>query len=186
MIKGAVIVENRDIDVPSIIERHKKFLPESWEVIHISDDSVKTRHDYNKLLTTRSFWEKIPFDKVLIFQWDSGLLRKGIEDFLYWDFIGAPWNWRESGGNGGLSLRTKDTMLKIIDHAAFDQAVSEGYNEDIYFCDNIEKIGGKLAPRSVCEVFNVKTVYKIGTLGYHAIDKFHSPEQIETIINQYK
>ena len=46
------------------------------------------------------------------------LLKSGIEEFLKWDYIGAPWEKPKEGcfvGNGGLSLRTRDKMIEITE-----------------------------------------------------------------------
>lgn len=103
---------------------------------------VKESWEYNKLLKSYQFWEYLSFstDKVLVFQSDSLLLRSNsdgikilnIQDFIGYDFIGAPWHvatnsgsnlWlrrmqrhgalKEGVGNGGLSLRDVHAMLKI-------------------------------------------------------------------------
>ena len=42
---------------------------------------------YNKLLTSSQFWDCLEYDKVLIFQTDSRILRSGIEEFLHFDYM---------------------------------------------------------------------------------------------------
>jgi len=180
---AAVIVENREFDMDSIIDRHKKFLPSSWEIIHLKDVIVSHFHEYNRLLGSAKFWKSLPFDKVLIFQHDSGLLRKGIEDFLKYDYVGAPWVFQESGGNGGLSLRTPEVMIRTTEFLAYDR--SHHGNEDVYFSNNIKWVGGKLAPRKACSEFSVESVFQMGTLGYHAIDNFFSKDVVNKILTQY-
>jgi carboxylesterase type B len=44
---------------------------------------------------------------------------------------------------------------------------------------------GNLASRLVCEQFSVETIYRLGTLGWHAIHKYMSEKQVNDIINQY-
>lgn len=181
---GAVIVENRNINVSEIIERHNKFLPKDWEVLHISDVPIKNAMDYNLLLTSPEFWESLPFDKVLIFQHDSGLLREGIEEFLQWDYIGAPWKFSPYVGNGGLSLRTKEIMLKVIAYEPY--SVFQHGNEDVYFANRINKVGGRIAPICEAKKFAVETMFELGTLGYHAPNKYLTIGQYNEILNQYK
>lgn len=184
-MNGAVIVENR-FDVTCIIEAHRKYLPSDWGIIHV-DATVKSEMEYNLLLTSKGFWEQIPFDKVLIFQHDSLLLRHGIEDFLQYDFVGAPIFHEHLPMpcmNGGLSLRSKSKMLEVIEKIPYDYNLHG--NEDIYFCRGIEKIGGNLPTKEGAQSFSVESVFSLGSLGCHAIDKYLTPEQCELILNQYK
>lgn len=187
---GAVIVENRKLNIPEIVDRHKRFLPEDWKIIHYNIPSIKTRDDYSALMTNYEFWNNIPFDKVLIFQQDSGLLRKGIYDFLQYDYIGAPFytDWKHltggvsKGGNGGLSLRGKEATLKTIQNIPFKK--SRDYHEDFYYSKYIDRYGN-LAPRSECEKFSVEGIKKMGTLGYHHIDLYLSEQEVYEIMTQY-
>lgn len=204
MTKGAVIVETRLIpNMECIIEKHMSFLPPDWglTIFHspLNETILKgcfptanfvnlgfnfmTEHQYNDLLTSAEFWNKLPYDKVLVFQTDSMLLREGIEEFLKWDYVGAPWKFQLHGGNGGLSLRTKSVMLDIISRFKF----LRGYygNEDIYFSNFILKSSHKIAPRSVCSKFSCETIFELGTLGYHAIEKHLTIEQVNQIKHQY-
>lgn len=179
---GAVIVENR-FDVTQICARHLMKLPMSWNVMHIPQEKIKTINDYNKFLTNKKFWEEIPFDKVLIFQHDSGLLREGIEEFLEYDFIGAPiFNIDFPAMNGGLSLRSKSAMIKCIEYKPWNTSLG---NEDIFFCNILKEIGGNLPTKEVAQSFSVETIYGLGSLGYHAIEKYLTPEQVTKIKTQY-
>jgi hypothetical protein len=179
---GAVIIENR-FPVDQIVSDHKKFLPEGWEVIHLYDPSIKNIQDYNSLLTSLEFWHFLPFDKVLIFQHDSALLRNGIEDFLGWDYVGAPWKFQHHGGNGGLSWRSKSAMIECIMHLPWNPRLQ---NEDVYFSNLLKNMPQfKLAPREVCEKFSCESIYAEGTLGYHAIDKYLTKEECIKIKTQY-
>lgn len=175
----AVIVDGRKIDY-GIIRRHLELLTPEWEVKIINHLTPNSLEGYNRLLTSRSFWEPL-CENVLIFQQDSMLLRKGINDFVgKWDYIGAPWAFQEFGGNGGLSLRKRGAMLRVIDCSTWN-----GENEDIYFCNNMHEMGMNLAPGEECAKFSVEAVFAIGTLGYHGIDNWLTGEQCEQIRGQY-
>lgn len=179
----AVIVENR-INVDKIIADHIRFLP-GWEVDHIKS-SVRSAADYNRLLTDYKFWNKYTsFDHVLIFQHDSGILRFGVEDFFGFSYVGAPWlkgsPWArhdEAGGNGGLSLRDPRKSRTLCLNKPYDPRFG---NEDIYFSHYLSDV----APLSVCSKFSVETVYRLGTFGFHAIDKYLTDQEINNIKNQY-
>jgi hypothetical protein len=204
--KAAVIVETRLLpNLVSIIDQHMRYLDPTWKlIIYGTDENKQTliNHfpnadfyslgqtsaysipQYNALLTSKEFWQSIPYEKILIFQSDSMLLREGIEQFLEYDYCGAPWKWQLHGGNGGLSIRTKSIMLEIIKQWRFDKATCG--NEDVYFSNRIESAGGRLAPREVCEKFACEAIFKLGTLGYHAIEKWLTAEQCNQIKSQYK
>jgi hypothetical protein len=193
-MNGAIIVESRNIpNLPSIIEGHMKYL-KGWELtIYYGKDNEKILknafpdakfNDYllkfppkdycNDVLTSLKFWESIPYDKVLTFHSDSEILREGIEAFLEWDYVGSPWSHLMEGGNGGFSLRDKQ---KHIDLLKFKPWSKELGNEDEYFSKYLNEVGGKVAPRNICSLFGCETIYKLGTFGCHAIDKYLTKEE---------
>ena len=102
---------------------------------------------YNGLLTSEKFWNLFKGEKILIHQEDSCIFKSNYEDFLKFDYIGAPWDeshswWEESGlimpvGNGGFSLRTRKIMLEIIQR--FERSPDD--NEDVYFSRMMQEHG---------------------------------------------
>jgi len=200
-MNGAVIVETRNVNIESVIDRHLKYLP-GWEctVFHYDNFdidnlkidypvkfvklkiNIKCRKDYNVLMTSKEFWESIPYDTVLVFQSDSGILRKGIDKFLIWDWVGAPWTFQSWGGNGGLSIRTKKVMLDIIKKCTYTNI-----NEDVWFCNIMLKNKiGILAPRHICRQFCIESIYELGTFAYHAIEIYFSNPLCQKIYSQYQ
>lgn len=179
---GAVIVETRQIpNLEEIIDNHVKFLPKNWGLMVIKDVVVHSLSDYNRLMTSKAFWDNLPYDKILVFQSDSMLLRTGIEEFLEYDFIGAPlYHIDFPAMNGGLSLRSKKAMLEVIEKIQYT-----GGNEDVFFCNGIKELKGKLPTKEVAQKFSVETIFGYGSLGVHALEKWHTPEQCELILNQY-
>jgi hypothetical protein len=74
----------------------------------------------SEFITGKWIWEDLaPAEHVLIFQADSILCAnsvRSVEDFFEWDFIGAPIKPELGiGYNGGLSLRKRSTMLRVLD-----------------------------------------------------------------------
>jgi hypothetical protein len=139
---------------------------------------------YNVLLTTKAFWEIFKADRVLIFQHDSRLLRTGIEQFYEFDYVGAPWKFQSTGGNGGLSLRNPKTMSKILTFYSWNY--NHHGNEDVFFSNHINLVGGNLGNHYICSEFSCETIFKLGTLGCHAIEKYLNHSEVEQILNQYK
>lgn len=205
---AAVIVETRPLlKLKDVIQSHMEKLPLDWELVvwhgtgnaaamveaclgyrvrceNMAVDSITIR-DYNALLTSHYFWDKLSeYDRVLIFQADSMLLREGIGEFLEWDYIGAPWEWQDYGGNGGLSLRNPAAMKRAIEKHKWNGNM----NEDTHFSNtmHIHRRIGRLAPRPVAAKFSCETIFALGTLGCHAIEKWLTSEQVEQIKNQYK
>ena len=195
-MNAAVITETRHFN-PQIIRDHLSMLPDDFELVVFCSESnkrlfnefdcqkyivsINDLNDYNRLLTSTFFWGKMQqYDRVLIFQTDSKILRKGIEEFYEWDYIGAPWKFQDKGGNGGLSLRNPKIMQEIIRSVPY----SGNPYEDVWFSNNIEKFGN-LAPRLECKKFACETIYELGTWGYHAIKNYMTNEQIKEIENQY-
>lgn len=202
--KGAVIVETRNIkDFGLIVKNHLYFLPKDYgltvfhsnaneryvkdqlhDVIRVNYQNIGEANlsasGYNTLLTSKHFWSIIPYQKVLIFQMDSLLLRNGVEFFEAYDYIGAPWyHIGKEVGNGGLSLRSKKMMLDIINHVQYKESIHG--NEDVYFSKLIKSVGGIIASTEVAAHFSVETMYYDRPIGIHAADKWLTKQQLETI-----
>lgn len=176
---AVVLVENRRKLIIKAFYANLPFIPKGSTFYNNQD--VHYIRDYNKLLTSRSFWESIEEENILIIQHDSGLLRPGIEEFYEWDYIGAAWNFEPYVGNGGLSFRHKSAMLKIIDNVPYN-----GYtNEDMYFGAGCKLLGLKLAPIEEANKFSCESQFLLGTLGYHAIERWLTPDQVNQIKTQY-
>ena len=105
-----------------------------------------TIKDYNNILKSPIFYGFIPTETFMIFQTDSMIIPKYkhyIDLFLNYDYVGAPW---DDGfvGNGGLSIRKKSKMLKIIYSHNFKKKTSFIYKkndddtlpEDVFFSLN--------------------------------------------------
>ena len=193
-MNACILVETRRLDIKRIRERHMKFLP-GWEFIgvcseqnkdlfenYITCSGIENFHDYNGLLTNEKFYEQfLKYERILICQHDSGLLKEGIDEFMEWDWVGAPWAFQTYGGNGGLSLRNPQACYDICKYANWT-----GQNEDIFFCAVMNNSNEwNPAPREVCEKFSVEAVFKLGTLGYHAIDTWLSDDEVARILSQY-
>ncbi len=120
-----------------------------------------TIQGYNALLTSKTFWNTIQSERVLIFQTDAITCSQSpfnIENFVEYDFVGAPiaryirilisimflgkgYVTRHTRFyNGGLSYRTKSKMLAVIEEYPWDQLVPE----DIWFCTFLPRVGGVL------------------------------------------
>ena len=71
----------------------------------------------NSLLKQETFWETIEAESIFFIQPDGVVCRNGIDEFLEYDYVGAPWAHRPDGlvqGNGGMSLRKRSFMLDCL------------------------------------------------------------------------
>ncbi len=119
---------------------------------------------YNNMLKTTKFWNTIPTENVLIFQTDTILRRFGIDEFISYNYVGAPWTRYREGknvGNGGLSFRKKSRMLDITKEFQDDEITME----DIYFCKYLKD--EDIAPYDIAKKFSVEDVYYKNPLGLH-------------------
>ena len=95
--------------------------------------------DYNKLLTSRSFYDIIPTEMFLVFQTDSMICNStdvSIDEFMEYDYVGAPFaHINGEVGNGGFSLRRKSKMLEILEKCPYKDSVPE----DVYFSDTFNE-----------------------------------------------
>jgi len=205
----AVIVEPRiDPKTLSIIKNHLYFLNESnssikWglQVFHGVDNeefvydvlkdiqNVKyvnigvkdfTKLEYNEYIKSSDFWSLVEGEKILTFQLDTLLLRFGVDDFLKYDYIGAPWSKPKENtfiGNGGLSLRTKDVMLKISkNHKDYEPRW-----EDIFF---VKWLGEHNLPDiETAMKFSTEILFHPNSFGLHNPINI-SPHLLDFILNK--
>jgi hypothetical protein len=157
-----------------------------WKTVYsikLNYDNLSTRM-YNQLLCSNDFWnifKTIGAEHVLIFQTDVLLLRPDIDDFIEYDYVGAPWNPETisfcrnnefPGGNGGFSLRNVDAMIDCIHQIPFQHIM----NEDVYFsliCHHLHK---KLPPMSISSQFSVESFYYENPCGLHKPHLSNIPE----------
>ena len=144
---------------------------------------------YNMLLTSINFWNKINGENILIFQTDSCLVRHintfDFKNYLNYGFIGAPCKTRyEFFQNGGLSIRKKSLMIKAINNYKKYNNTNVKINEDKFFtviCKNIVKP----SPHSLGVLFSTEQDYTENPLGLHKAWKYLSKENWEALKNKF-
>ena len=201
-MNAAVITETRPMaNIQQIVEDHLSMLPDDYELIVFCSNEnkryfnafdcqeyivkVDTLHEYNMLMTSEWYWEKLQaYERVLVFQTDSKILRKGIEAFYKYSFIGAPlYHIDFPCMNGGLSLRDPKAMMEIILSKSWN--IGLGY-EDIYYCNELKKDSKYSLPtKEVAQSFSVETIFNLGSLAVHAANKYLSSNQVTKILTQY-
>jgi hypothetical protein len=155
------------------------------KVIHLEYDNLNPS-TYSILLASVSFWNLFTGNKILIYQEDSIIFRSNIEDFLHYDYVGAPWDKSQNDtpncvGNGGLSLRTKQTMIDVINK---QNIVNININsstkdymknakliicpEDVYFSKTMQDYNiGKVADWNTAYNFSTESILNNRSFGGH-------------------
>jgi hypothetical protein len=148
-------------------------------------NEIHSLEDYSKLLTTIGFWRKVQGSKVLVVQTDSFMRKKGIDAFLEYDYVGAPWKKAHpfnlpdySGGNGGISIRSKPKLIQALKRVPY-----KGQPEDYYFVHALKAVGASIAPREVCLEFGVEAEFTTDPLAIHAIDKYLKEDEVRQLLN---
>lgn len=140
---------------------------ERVQLLSLGVDNL-TRQAYSELLCSHWLWERVAAEHVLLFQTDSLICRRGIDEFLGYDYVGAPWRteqpwcrgvpWLAGSGNGGFSLRRRSSALAAID--TIDCGARPCQPEDVYFAENLPRVGASVAPREVAARFSVESVWE--------------------------
>lgn len=146
-------------------------------------------HKVSDFLTRPWLWEQLQdAAHVLMFQLDSILCansEKTVDDFLHYDFVGAPIvPDRGRGYNGGLSLRNPRLFLDIAREEVLSARDGILQWEDQWFYHHasarVDK-GVRLATSEEAKEFSVETLYYEKPLGYHQAPRWQA-ENIAAIM----
>ena len=136
-------------------------------MLNLNVDNL-TIPDYNRLFINNfEFYDKIPTEIFLVFQTDTMIntqYKDLINDFLEYDYVGAPWIWTTpygQVGNGGLSLRKKSKMLEIMKNGK-----NKHLNEDVYFSmSNVIKLNKPTFEKA--KEFSMEMIFSEKSFGCH-------------------
>lgn len=171
----AIVIDNIH-PIQPIIDAHEPYLPKGCDIYHLAKENVHSIADYNRIMTSKRLWRNLNnFESVIIIQHDSQLLRRGIEDYLQFEFCGAPIAWFQNPNNimnGGLSIRSPDAMMRVINSIDYD-----GEAEDMFFCKALYQLNGFMPTCEEAKKFSVETLYYETPIGIHAPDKYLTVEQ---------
>lgn len=137
---------------------------------------------------TKEFWNLLDGEKILIYQEDSLIFKNNIQDFMDYDFIGAPFLKTSNDtpncvGNGGLSLRTKSKMIDVINKCPISylelgsstKEYMKNHNlisppEDVYFSKNLQDFNiGDVSDWDNALNFSCESVFNPNSFGCHKI-----------------
>lgn len=154
--------------------------------------------DYNSILKSSAFWKQLLcYKHALVVQDDGYVLKKGIERFLKYDYVGAPWDKTHVQinhigetfvGNGGLSLRRIGSMIECIESNIDSINILFNKNnqvipEDVFFSKFIEN----KPSYDEASKFSFEMVYEENALGFHKpwayLQHVHIVEFINATLN---
>jgi hypothetical protein len=155
------------------------------KIIQLDYDNLN-QYSYSILLATTFFWNLFKGEHILIYQEDSIIFKSNIDDFLKYDYVGAPWpksqnDTKNCVGNGGLSLRKKQIMIDIINtnsilNISVNSSTKEYMNnakllicpEDVYFSKTMQDYNiGIVADWNIASEFSTETVLNNNSFGGH-------------------
>jgi len=141
--------------------------------------------DCNILKLSPDLWSRFTknFEKVLIFNVDTGIKHNSILRFMHYDYIGSAWNHFPVGdprvfqGNGGFSLRSSwnTFRLAIENPCPVDNTKAVVMPEDVWYAIGFhtdESGRYKLPTREDCNLFSTEGNDIGGTLGFHDTEKY--------------
>ena len=168
-----------------LIKKICKKISPNIKILKTDFDNLKPS-EYSKFLASNDFWDLLCGEKILIYQEDSFIFKDNINDFLEFDFIGAPFPKTEndtpnSVGNGGLSLRSKSIMKEVINTITMDETNFEDSTlsymtmtnsyippEDVYFSKNMQELKiGKVADWNQAFQFSSERIYNPDSFAGH-------------------
>lgn len=151
---------------------------------------------YNDLLCSDVIWDilyKYKCHNALMFQVDTVLLKDNVDDFISYDYVGAPWDvrWLDMDiGNGGLSIRNVFRMWMIsrqgsrIINTPFGQRFLG--NEDIFYSWYLKQNKANLPTVDVAKQFSIETIWYEDPCGIHQphISNFPSYEAFAALFTR--
>jgi hypothetical protein len=211
--RAAFVIETRpDFFLPMVLKNVSFFLGEHWNIYllcgEMSEAWVKnitqgwnigiqklkgcaklSIKEYSSMLMSRKFWDAFPEEKILVFQSDIILCGPKIDEFIRYDYIGAPVRYRDRSDaivfNGGLSLRSKSKLVQCLETFGPDFSKPE----DVYYSETLPKVDAILPDYDTASRFCLESDYSYQGLpfGVHGTNKYyHSPETACEIIGKIK
>lgn len=193
--KAAVIVESRDSHLLyEVIKEHMVHLGADWNLhiflteanrlqvtsllsgwkytLHVIDTYQIDQKFFSVMCKNEAFWDSIPEENILMFQYDSVLFRGLPEDIYQYDMVGSPCGLNTL--NGGLSFRKKSAMLRVIRSDAGQKRINENphENEDMFFTDLLrDDPSSKIPTMDEARRYFVESHVNPNAVGAHGTDK---------------
>jgi hypothetical protein len=170
----------------------KKILPPIIELRELDVDNLNGV-TYSNLCKSRSLWDSLYGDFVLTIQLDAWIQNDPPYTIDYFinlnkSYIGGNMDY-DWGGllqdvpiknfNGGLSLRKREDMIRIIDNIPS----TDDLMEDVYFTMGCYKLGLSVGDDKPSSHFAVHSIFKSRCFGYHNL--YDSPTKLVMLHRPY-
>ncbi len=125
----------------------------------------------------KAFRDAARCSHMLYIQYDGWVLDGSLwkDSWLEYDYIGAPWPWKQEGqnvGNGGFSLRSV-RLMKFLAKNSANFPVPKKAPEDAVLCQEyrplLERMGFRWAPTYEAKAFSFERGPQCPTFGFHGI-----------------
>ncbi len=132
---------------------------------------LQSVQDYETFVA-KELHELVDTSHVLMVQWDGYVLNGSAwdDEFLKYDFVGAPWFWDGVVGNAGFSLISKRLLEELAkpeyEASPFDTNLCRKYRKQL------EDRGFKFAPTDLAARFSVENLPYEGSFGWHGENPF--------------
>lgn len=130
---------------------------------------IRSVEEYSRFMV-KDLIRHVKTSHVLVVQWDGYVLnpKKWNNDWLRYDYIGAPWKLANGVGNGGFSLRSK----KLLNALQYDEFGGHFMPEDQRICidwrEPLEGLGVKFSPVELAKDFSVENDVYESQFGFHS------------------
>jgi hypothetical protein len=169
--------------IENIINNKLNKYRERIRLISLNVDNINNGVEYSRILTNKEFYRYIPNEIFLIFQTDTLInpkYKNKINDFLIYDYVGAPWQHTNEVGNGGLSLRKKSKMLEIIENCPYvNNDNNVNYVEDVYFSKKCKNIDIYKPDFNTAKEFASETTWNPTSFGIHKVWQYFDISKIK-------
>lgn len=170
---------NRDFVYDILDNKLKAHRHRVYRIIQLETDNLSA-YQYAVLCKQANLYKCLDTEITLKFELDTLIINKNIiNNFLQYDYVGAPWL-NGVVGNGGLCLRRKSKMIEICEKVDPDFTV----NEDNYFCYQMTVPLNRPSFKEA-QTFSVETVFHEKSFGIHACWKYMNKYEMEFLINRY-
>ena len=171
---------NREFILSELKENNNRII-----LNNINKDNLTVR-EYSDMLLTKSFYNSIQGERILLFQTDSCICnynKEILEECQNFGYVGAPTRkYREiPWQNGGFSFRRKSLMLKAVNTIKKDEKF---FPEDRFFSMDKSNIT-KPATFDIANRFSVENYYNENPFGQHKCWNYQSNENMEKLIKKF-
>ncbi len=169
---------------------NKEFLTQLFQgwgevtILWLNQENL-SREEFRNLRKSAPYWRGLKGKQLVCFETDSIMCKSGIDAFLDYDYIGAPWAKAYAPsdvvrvGNGGFSLRSKQAMIDMCMKGKADNIPSE----DAFFSIqlNLHKEDYKLPDVETAKYFSVESIYHPSPLAIHKPWSYLTKAEILTL-----